>query len=258
MAPTCDERGRAALDDAWETALRRERAVAEPAVVLFSGGVDSGLIGWELRVVPGARLFTVGVPGADDLRRAGEAARAVGLPWSRSELSPEDVADVAGRLREDLVDVPGPRRGIFLALGLAFRNAPPGRLWVGQGADELFLGYAHFRRLGPEAAERRSAQDLAQLVDDDWPRTVAIAGRFGRTVVAPYLDAGVVAAARAIPISERLPAELTKPWFRRWAEHRELPELLVGAPKRAIQYGSGVDRLSRSIVRSAGRPPPAG
>jgi asparagine synthase (glutamine-hydrolysing) len=233
------------LDRAWEGALGERPTSPSPQVILFSGGVDSGLLAWELRNAPATRLFTIGVPGADDLLRAAAAARPIGREWSSAEVHAADLAEIARRLAPEFVGVPGPRRGIFLALALAMQEAPAGPLLVGQGVDELFLGYAHFRGLEAPAAAARAFRDLALLLQEDWPRTVGIARRLGRTVEAPYLEPGFVAAAAAIPIVKRLPAELTKPWFRRWARHRGLPEAIASTPKRAIQYGSGVDRMSR-------------
>ena len=241
----------AALDAAFDAALGPLRAHDERPVVLFSGGVDSGLLAWELRAHPHARLFTVGRSGCADLRRAEAAVASIGLPWSSIELEGQDLEDLERRLTSDGPPLEVGQRGILLALAAGFGHAPPGRLVLGQGVDELFLGYAHFRGLSPAQARERSEADLARLLDRDVPCTLACARRFGREVSCPYLDPSFLGAARAFAIEEHLPGELTKPLFREFARHRGLPEALAGAPKKAIQYGSGVDRwLAR---RAAGR-----
>lgn len=233
-----------ALDLALEAALEPFWAEPRPLTVLFSGGADSGLLAWELRERSGTRLLTVGLAGSDDLRAAEEGARVLPLPWLRHPVD-DELELLAGSLRDELGSLPGPRRGIFLALAAAFANAPDPVVALGQGIDELFLGYAHFRGLSPEDAQRRSDADLRRLVDDDWPRTERLAARWGKEAHAPFLAPGFISAATAIPPVERLPATLTKPWFRSWVRHRGVPPILADRPKRAVQYGSGVDRWLR-------------
>jgi asparagine synthase (glutamine-hydrolysing) len=237
------------LDRAFDDALAPILEARQPLTVLFSGGVDSGLLAWELREAPGVSLFTVGVAGADDLERARAAAPAIGTRWAGRELHDAELVPIVGRLDDELRDVAPPRRGIFVALAAAVAVAPPGVLVCGQGADELFLGYAHFRGLPTEAAGARRHSDLATLVDQDWPRTGRIAAMWGRQVLAPYLDPSFVHVALGLPIVDHVPGALTKPGFRRWASHRGLPPLLADRPKRALQYGSGVDRWLRERGR---------
>ena len=241
----------ARLDRAFDEALGPARGAHGSKVVLFSGGVDSGLLAWELRATGAASLFTVGVAGADDLLRAREAAPLIGLPWAGRTLDDLALAAVEREVEPELDGVDGPRRGIFVALAAACSEAPAGLLVCGQGADELFLGYAHFRGLTAEGAEARAATDLAVLQDLDWPRTLRIAGRWRRQLIAPYLHPEFVRAASEVPTRDRLPGALTKPFFRRWAAHRGLPEGIAERPKRALQYGSGVDRWLRRRHRRA-------
>jgi len=153
-----------------------------------------------------------------------------------------EVHEVAEQIREEVSDLPRTARSVLIALATAVRAAPAGSVLCGQGADELFLGYAHFRGLNALDAESRSELDLGQLLERDWPRSRRIAERMGRNLVAPYLHPGFVSAARAIPIGLRLPRPTAKRFFRVWAMHRGLPAPLAGRPKRAMQFGTGIDR----------------
>ncbi len=240
------------LDRSFEEARDRLLDPPSPLVVLFSGGVDSGLLAWELRTVPGTSLVTVGLPGASDLAQARAAVPHLGLPWREVLLAEEEVRTLDSELRPMLGDVPAPGRRILVALAAAIARAPPGRLVCGQGADELFFGYAHYRGLGADAAAARSAGDLAALRADAWPATLRLAALWERELRAPFLDPGFVAAASTLPAEDRLPGELTKPAFRAWARHRGLPEELVTRPKRALQYGTGIDRLLRRYPTGPG------
>jgi asparagine synthase (glutamine-hydrolysing) len=235
----------AGLDRALDAALAPWTASSSPLAVLFSGGVDSGLLAWELRNRPSTALFTVGLPGARDLDAAETAARTIGLPWSRAVVSEARLEECRRRASDELIGLPAPREGIFLGLAVAVAEAPPGDLLCGQGADELFLGYGHFRGVPEDVAEARAASDLRQLQSDDWPRTVRIAGRFDRRISAPFLEPGFVKAALDVPVAERMPSPVPKAYWRAWARSRGVPPEIADRPKRALQFGTGVDAWLR-------------
>jgi len=225
--------------------LARWRTAGGPLALLFSGGVDSSLIAWELRDRPLLTLSTVGTIGSPDLVAAEEGARLLKLPWAPSVVAAEKVREIARQVDPQLEGLPPVRHSVLLSFATAVAHAPEGPLLCGQGADELFLGYAHYRGLGPNEAERRSTEDLDLAISEDWPRAAHIARTLGRTVHAPYLSPEFVAAARSVPVEQRLPVPEPKAFFRDWARHRGLPELLASRPKRALQYGSGIDRILR-------------
>jgi asparagine synthase (glutamine-hydrolysing) len=237
-----------ALDVAFTRSIAGSRVSATTPVVLFSGGVDSGLLAWELRRQPGLQLSTVGTAGSRDLAAAKEGAAIVGVPWVPVEVNRCDVRSIVERTRSLLSDSGPTSRSVQTAFALAVERAPAGDLLCGQGADELFLGYAHFQNLSPTAASERSTTDLDRLLRHDWPLSQRIARELGRSVVAPYLEAGFIEAAQSVPIERRLPRPTPKDFFRRWASRRGLPAAIADRPKRALQFGSGIDRLlSREV-----------
>jgi asparagine synthase (glutamine-hydrolysing) len=233
------------LDRALEAALAPWRADPRPITVLFSGGVDSGILAWELRDRPGTTLSTVGLAGSSDLASAEKAAQRIGLPWTGTELSGEELVRALEQGAGAWGDLPVARRSIFLALAAAIEHASAGELLCGQGADELFLGYAHFRGLDRREATARSVSDLAQLREFDWPLTVRIATHLGRRLHAPFLDPGFIGAAQELPIADRMPGERPKALWRAWALERGLLPEIAERPKRAMQYGTGIDRWLR-------------
>ncbi len=253
MAP---ERGRTAEEDlalsaALDQALAPWIVGRGTATLLFSGGVDSGLLAHELRFARGVDTLTVGRPGSADLAAAEGAAKILGLAWTCRPLGDDDLRRVQRLVLPELLGAEPRMRPVLLALAAALERAEARTVLCGQGADELFLGYAHFRGLTTKAVAERAAADLARLVEDDWPRSQRIAGLLDRTLVAPYLHPEFVAAARAIPLSERLPRPEPKERFRRWAEARGLPREVARRPKRALQYGTGIARWMRTESRAA-------
>ncbi len=232
-----------ALDRAWSPVGERLRSTQEPLVVLFSGGVDSGAIAWELRTHASTCLHTIGREGSGQLRDAFDAARAIGLPWTGESVDRDTVDRTTRRVGALLAGADRTATSVRTSLALAISRAPAGTLVCGQGADELFGGYAHFRGLAPAEAVARSTADLTRLREVDWPRTVEIARALGRVIEAPYLDPGFVTGVLGLPAEERLRSDPPKSLFRRWARTRGLPGSIADRPKHALQYSSGVDRL---------------
>ncbi len=231
------------LDRAFDQAMEPWRRPPPAVTILFSGGVDSSLIAWTLRERPELVLSTVGTRGSADLRAAESAAGLLRLPWTPAQLSAEEVRSVERKVSAELEGISRVRRSVLIAVAAAVDRAPDGALLCGQGADELFLGYARYRRLSPTDAGQEAKEDLGRLIEDDWPRSQRIARRFGRRLEAPFLDERFVSAALSIPVERRMPSPEPKAFFRAWARRRGLPELLAGRPKRALQYGSGIDRV---------------
>ncbi|MCI4366034.1 MAG: asparagine synthase C-terminal domain-containing protein [Thermoplasmata archaeon] len=219
-----------------------------PISLLFSGGVDSGLLAWELRSHPDLTLRTVGLAGSPDLTVGRDAALELHLPWVGVSATESEVLSLLERVGPEVRDLSPTQRAVELAFNLAVESAPPGPVVCGQGADELFLGYAHFDGLTGSAALARSDRDLEELQDRVWPRTLRIAGETGREIVAPYLDPDFIAAAHAIPVAERLAGPLRKQALRSWAIRRGVPKSIALRPKRALQYGTGIDKLLRRKV----------
>jgi asparagine synthase (glutamine-hydrolysing) len=235
------------LDGALAAALA-DLPRAQPITILYSGGVDSSVLAHAILESSGVRLLSVGVRGSDDLSAGQNGARLLGAPWVGHEVGEDEVRTA---LREHGLELlPEPGRSVLASLALALATTPEDSISVaGQGADELFGGYAHFRGLAQAQAELRRVEDWNRLVTADWPATLAIARRLRRRLAAPYLDDRFARAARRIPLRPIDEGSLTKPVFRAWAAHRGVPDAIAYRPKRAIQYGSGIAGLVRKITR---------
>jgi asparagine synthase (glutamine-hydrolysing) len=238
----------AELDSAFDRAVRRLAPDGATATVLFSGGVDSTLVATAAARHAGPRLITVGVAGSSDLRTAESSARTLSLPWSGTTVELDAVRKVL--LRTALDRTPEPRRSVLVSLALAFDVPSPGAFLIGQGADELFGGYAHFRGLSQEAAESRRASDWGKLLEEDWPATLELARAAGVVLGAPFLDREFAQVALGQRLSVVGATGLTKPLLRKWAKHRGIPESIADLPKRAIQYGSGIAPMVRAATRA--------
>lgn len=140
-----------AWTDALETALRgsvRAHCVSDVPVGCFlSGGVDSACVAGLLRADAPVRAFSVGYAerSCSELPAALETARALGVPCETAEISAEDFFGAAERVQYHM-DEPLPNPSavpLYFLSRLAARHVKV--VLSGEGADELFGGYACYR-----------------------------------------------------------------------------------------------------------------
>lgn len=227
-----------------------ERAVslrADEGVVALSGGVDSALVAALAR----RPCVAVGMAGSHDLDQARRAAGLIGLDLAMVEIPPDRVEEA---LRAVLPVIPDPSP-VNASIGatlyfVAEWAAAHGheRILAGQGADELFGGYA--RHVAGGATVERLAEDFA-TIPVQAARDQAVAGLFGCTFSLPYLDLAVVRAARALPPASLVSGGLGKQPLRAVAAER-IPAEIAAHPKKAMQYGSGIWREVRRLSRHNG------
>ncbi|MFC4553191.1 asparagine synthase C-terminal domain-containing protein, partial [Halorussus sp. GCM10023401] len=226
--------------------------------VAFSGGVDSAVVAAAVD----APLYVVGFPDSHDVAAARSAARLMGRESDLRvvELSVADVeravpavARATGRTNAMDVQIALP---LYLA---AERAAADGfdRLAVGQGADELFGGYAKVAR-APEdprvEAEtvRGAAREVIRTLPDQLERDVLALRGAGVEPVAPLLDDRVVRTALSLSGELLVDSRGERKKAFRLAAREFVPDRVAFREKKAVQYGSLVARELDRLARQAG------
>ena len=226
--------------------------------VAFSGGVDSALVAAG---APDAPCYVAGFAGAHDVAAAREAAAETDRDLRVVELSHDDlraaVPEVAAAIgRTNPMDVQ-----IALPLYLtAKRAAADGfdRLAVGQGADELFGGYAKVARAPDDSrvdadTVRGATREVVLSLPDQLERDVLTLRAAGVEPVAPLLHDRVVAAALPLPGDLLVRGDERKVALRRAAvESGLVPASVAARDKKAVQYGTYVSRELDRLARRAG------
>jgi Asparagine synthase (glutamine-hydrolyzing) len=233
------------LEEAIVTAVNLR---SDEGVVAFSGGVDSGLVA-GLAHLP---CVTVGIEGSHDSAWAAKAARMMGLELTIVSPTEEEVVEALARVVEVIPDPTNPVEA-SIAATMYFAAAWAGeqghtRILAGQGADELFGGYARYLTSPDLAAELE--QDFADLRRQG-ARDQAVAALHGAYFSMPYLDVRVVRAARSIPAAERVRGGVRKYPLRVVAQEY-IPAEIARAEKKAMQYGSGIWRIIQRLARQNG------
>ncbi|GAB3679448.1 asparagine synthetase B [Salinarchaeum chitinilyticum] len=223
--------------------------------VAFSGGVDSALVATGTD----GPLYVAGFPDSHDLEAARAAAAAMDRELREIELTHDElvravraVAAATGRTNPMDVSIAVP---LYL---VAERVAADGHdaLAVGQGADELFGGYAKVAKAnGDHRVDANSVtaarDEVLRTLPEQLPRDVLTIRAAGVEPVAPLLDDRVVRAALALPEALLVRDEERKVALRRVASDR-LPASVASRDKKALQYGSLVSRELDRLARQNG------
>ncbi|MFB6073973.1 MAG: asparagine synthase C-terminal domain-containing protein [Haloarculaceae archaeon] len=252
--PVCD---RAEAVAAVRGAIERSLAGVDTSglAVAFSGGVDSALLAARLDVP----LYVAGFEGSHDLEAARTGAELLDREVAVVEFTHDDIrravpAIAAATGRTDAMAVQ-----IALPLYLvAERVAADGyeRLATGQGADELFGGYAKVAR-APEDPRveadtvRGARREVLATLPEQAERDVLALRAAGVEPVAPLVHDAVVEAALRLPESLLVEDGERKVALRR-AVSAWLPRELTERDKKAAQYGSLAARELDRLARRAG------
>jgi asparagine synthase (glutamine-hydrolysing) len=209
--------------------------------LLFSGGLDSSLLAWILKIRGcQAELVSIALPGGADAGAAEDSARIMGLECQVRTVTTTEILEMAKGLRQRSPGLSLNDVAIQTAMQTAISKASSKVVLCAQGADELFLGYAHTKGLSGNALVERAEEDLKKLTDRDWPLTRGFAASLGKELVAPFLDESFLKMLTAIPWETRFNGSENKWLLRQAARELGLPQAIVNRPKRAFQYGSGI------------------
>ncbi|WP_284008341.1 asparagine synthase C-terminal domain-containing protein [Haloarcula pelagica] len=248
-----DEAAVATVRDAVETSV--DAVDTAGLAIAFSGGVDSALLAARLD----APLYVAGFPDSHDVEAARSAAdlldrdlRVVELTHDAIERAVPEIVAATGRTNAMAVQIALP---LYLT---AERVAADGfdRLAVGQGADELFGGYAKVAKAPDdprvEAETVRGAQrEVVATLPDQLERDVLALRAAGVEPVAPLLHDRVVEAALGLDDHHLVDGD-TRKWALRQAARGSLPEAIATRDKKAAQYGSLAARELDRLARQAG------
>jgi len=208
----------------------RIRAFRAPAV-LFSGGLDSSLIAF-LAIEP--KLYTLCYTERSyDLINAKKSAALLGLDFEPVFFTIDDVKE-AFALSKSALDV---------AHYILAKDIREKKVLSGQGADELFLGYAKYARMEAEEKVIRAREDFERWISEE--REKRIFARFEKEIIFPYL--ALKDLAFSLPLEERE----GKRFLRSLAISLGLPEEIALQRKKAMQYGSEIDKVVKKLSASS-------
>ncbi|WP_048182678.1 asparagine synthetase B family protein [Methanosarcina siciliae] len=265
------------LKKALEKAV--ELRLTPTAGIAFSGGIDSTyLAALAKRTDPGISLYAVGLPDSHDIAQAERAAEAIGMKKNLEVhfLSPEEIEAAVPQVIYATESADPMKIAIGLPLYIVAKTArEDGKrvLLTGQGADELFGGYRRheeFLEKGAEVLDRAIYSDLASISKINLERDDMVTMASSVELRVPFLDKEVIRIGLAI--SPELKVLKKKGYYEdgfhedsyyedgfyerkyilRKAAEGLIPPEILWKEKKAMQYGTGVQKVLDRLARDSG------
>ena len=223
---------------------------AQRTGILFSSGLDSTLIAYLASRHSDVVLYTAGTEDSPDLEWARKVADYFGWELRERVFDLEDVEEAARKVIF-AIEEPNPMN-LAIGLPLYFATGLAGEdgvrvLLSGQGADELFGGYAKYierPELMWEDLLNIAERNLAR--DDKVAMLNGVEGRF------PFLSLPVVGIALRTPVGLKIAEGERKVILRRLALGLGIPEWIANREKKAAQYGSRAQKLLEKLAKREG------
>jgi asparagine synthase (glutamine-hydrolysing) len=253
--PEAPETVLGAIRDTLVSAVERAMANNVDQGTLLSGGLDSSIVtaiaarvaqaqGWRLPT------FAVGLADSDDLAAARQLATHLGTAHYERIYTEDELIDwvpeVIGIIESfdpQLVHSSVPN---LLVSRMAARHVRG--VLIGEGADELFAGYAHYRDIdSQEELQEELLRTIEGLHAGGLQRVDRIAAANGLGARAPFLDAEVVELALGLPARWKLVHDdQAEKWLLRKAFEGWIPDNLLWRPKAQFGEGSGAREILRN------------
>ena len=239
----------------------RIKNIRRPGIA-FSGGLDSSLAAKIVSDLGGkATLYTAGLEGSPDVKAAEEVCSNLGYELHTRILTAKDVETYIPKVIYAIeeADVMKVATGLPLYAAAELAHSDGMKVMIaGQGSDELFGGYARYlnvlRQGGYQQLHENLWNDLVAIYRVNLQRDDAVAMANSVELRVPYLDVTVIKTAMGMPPSFKIggPEDiLKKRILRRVAKMVDLPAKIVDRPKKAIQYGSGVDKVIKTLAKKS-------
>jgi asparagine synthase (glutamine-hydrolysing) len=227
--------------------------------VAFSGGVDSSLLAkicHQHYLKKQVTLVTIGFSGSHDIKFSKSMASKMGMEHKVYEIDYGDFQENLQRIRRAINCENTSHIENCIAYFYICRLAKQNGLSVvlsANGCDELFCGYDRYR----SAYHRGGEAEISTLMDDNIANEFAlieeikiVAAQLGVQVRQPFLSPRFIQFAKTIPIDQKIKGSndmIRKHILRRTALDVGVPEESAMKPKKALQYGSSIDKYFKRI-----------
>ena len=228
--------------------------------VIFSGGLDSSYLALLLKEISQniplkITLYAVGTEGAHDLDAAVYASKFLNLDLKICNVTEELVRESLPQVVRAIGDDNLMKVGVGMTTYLATKMVAEDGLKVafsGQGADELFGGYKRYlKSFVDDTLNYDIREDISNMHHVNLERDDACSMLNSVELRLPFLDKSLVELVLNIPDNKKIVSmhdDMRKSILRKIAFEEGLDYEIAYRPKKAAQYGTGIDKILRKKI----------
>jgi asparagine synthase (glutamine-hydrolysing) len=231
--------------------------------IIFSGGIDSVIIAWlAKRMVKEVICYTGGVQGSSDIVFARQIAKKLDLKLRVNELTNDEVEQLIPEIIDTIEDTNAGQIEVAIPVYAAVKLAHEDGvnvMFTGQGADELFGGYAWYAKVlekeGYQKLREHMTEDLLLLYRETLEREDKITMAHSIEMREPFLDMKVIRLSMQMDLKLNVKGvedTFGKHVHRRLAQRLGIPRNIAYRIKEAAQHGSGMHSVVDAIARKHG------
>ena len=262
-------------DDIYSAVEKRVENIVNIGLI-FSGGVDSTILAVILKDIAEKRekdenlkplhikLYAVGLENSQDISFSKRIAEDLGFELKTVIIDEEIIRNSVEDVLTAIEDANIMKLGVGMTIYLATKAIHEDGIKValsGQGADELFGGYNRYLKHFEDNTlfdayfnlDEEIYHDIANLYHVNLERDDAVSMANGVELRVPFLDKEVINLALDIPGKFKIKNNedlLRKHIIRDLALDIGVPEYIALRPKKAAQYGSGINKkLKKKILK---------
>lgn len=223
----------------------------EHSTISFSGGLDSSLLAKLAMEQTPMTGIVVGSERSIDLRNARKSAESIGIKLIEIKIDEELVIDGAKKIIRTTGLTDPLAISFELPILFTLQSTKERTVMTGQGADELFGGYAKYEGLSEGDFIHAREGDLKKVLGPTSGIEEAMADSLGKEVLRPFLTNEVVSLAMSLPVSMVRPTRERKVVIREALRELGMNEI-ASIDKKAAQYGSGTSALLKKAAKRRG------
>ena len=238
-------------------ATKKRTKNLDHVALLFSAGVDSTLIAILLKKLNvNTTLYTIGTENSPDLKFSKKVAKDIDMPLKTWIINQEIIEKQLEDTINTIEDTNLMKIGVGMTIKLTSLLASKDNQKVilsGQGADELFCGYNRYKNKYDTPAELLDelTHDLNNMYHVNLERDDKATMSNSIELRVPFLDRNVIETAVKTPIKYMLHSnedKIRKHILRKVAYEMGVPEYIAFRPKKAAQYGTGIDKIIKKKI----------
>lgn len=215
--------------------------------IAFSGGIDSSILAFLSKNFKNKMLYTVGIEKSFDIKNGKNTAKLLNLPIKEIIIEKNEIKDAIPKISKII----GTRNVVTVSYELPLyfvaKDADEEVLLCGQGADELFGGYAKYLNINREELNKKLKRDVKELKNGIIERKIT--NFFKKKLYLPFLYPKFVEIALEIPPEYKIKDKNRKFILRELGRTLGMPKEIVQRKKKAAQYSSGIMKTIKSLAK---------